>query len=237
VTTTTRSDEVEAYLAGVAALLTDLPADDRQDLLDELSTHLDELSQETDAPLESRLGSPADYAAELRASAGLPPAAAWQSSARLWWARLRPALDRPSVRSVRDFLASLRPVWWVLRAWLLVAGLTLWAERPPRWSPRLIVVPRVINGTTGLCVTVVAIVISVQLARHRLGIGRTARNLSLLVNAAALVALLPTLFSLAAASENAACCVTYQIVEPAPTATPGVTVDTLSPDPTASTNR
>jgi hypothetical protein len=216
VTTTTRSDEVEAYLAGVAAALADLPADDRQDLLDELSTHLDELSHETDEPLESRLGTPADYAAELRASAGLPPAGARRNFALVWAARLRPALDRPRVLSAREFLASLRPAWWVLRAWVLVAALTLWTERPPRWSSRLIVVPRVGNGTTGLCLTVAAIVISVQLARHRLGVGRAAR-VSLLVNAAALVALLPALFSLAAASENTACCVSYQIVEQVPT--------------------
>jgi hypothetical protein len=217
VTTTSRSAEVDAYLAGVAAALADLASDDRQDLLDELGTHLDELSHETDAPLESRLGTPADYAAELRASAGLPPAGARKNVALVWAARLRPALDRPSIRATREFLASLRPAWWVLRAWVLVGTLALWAERPPRWSPRLIVIPRIGNGTTGLVLTVAAIVISVQLARHRLRTGGAVRNVSLLVNATALVALLPTLFSLAAASENTACCVSYQVVEQTPT--------------------
>jgi hypothetical protein len=79
-------------------------------------------------------------------------------------------------------------------------------------------VPRADNGTTGLCLTVVATVISVQLARRRLGTGRAARNASLLVNAAALVALLPTLFSLANARENAALgAISYQTIEQAPT--------------------
>jgi hypothetical protein len=215
VTTTTRRAEVDAYLAGVAAALADLPSDDRQDLLDELGTHLEELSQETDAPLESRLGTPAAYAAELRASAGLPPAGARKNLALVWAARLRPALDRPSVRSGHEFLASLRPVWWVVRAWILVATLAHWTERPS-WSTRLIVVPRIFNGTTGLCLTAVAIVVSVQLGRHRLGVGRAARNVSLLVNTVAVLALLPTLFSLVAASENTGCCISYQTVEQVP---------------------
>jgi hypothetical protein len=220
VTTATRRAEVDAYLAGVAAALADLPSDDRQDLLDELSTHLDELSQETDAPLESRLGTPAAYAAELRASAGLPPVGVRQNFARRWFARIStaliPALDRPGVRSASEFLVSLRAVWWVLRAWVLVAALALLTERQTRWSTRLIVVPRVVNGATGLCLTVAAIVISVQLARHRLGVGRMARNMSLLVNAVAVLALLPTLFSLVAASENTGCCISYQTVEQVP---------------------
>ena len=64
---TSRSREAQAYLDGVGASLADLPVDDRTDLLDELATHLDELATEGDAPLVSRLGSPQDYAAELRA--------------------------------------------------------------------------------------------------------------------------------------------------------------------------
>jgi len=64
---TSPSREAQAYLDGVGASLADLPVDDRTDLLDELATHLDELATEGDAPLVSRLGSPQDYAAELRA--------------------------------------------------------------------------------------------------------------------------------------------------------------------------
>jgi hypothetical protein len=217
VTTTTRRAEVDAYLAGVAAALADLAPDDRQDLLDELSTHLDELSRETDAPLESRLGMPADYAAELRASAGLPPGGANKNIALVCWARLRTALDRPGPRAVREFLVSLRPVWWVARAWVLVATLSLWTEGP-RWLPSLIVVPRIVNGTAGLCLTLVAIVSSIELARHQIGAEHGARNVSLLVNTVALLLLLPTLLSVVRAGENAALgAISYQTIEQAPT--------------------
>ena len=59
----------DAYLRSVAFELGDLPWSQRQDLLTEIRAHLAELPADTD--LEARLGSPEDYAADLRTAAGL----------------------------------------------------------------------------------------------------------------------------------------------------------------------
>lgn len=57
------------YLRSVSFELGDLPWSQRQELLAEIRTHLAELPADTD--LEGRLGTPQDYAADLRAAAGL----------------------------------------------------------------------------------------------------------------------------------------------------------------------
>lgn len=57
------------YLRSVSFELRDLPWGQRQDLLTEIRTHLDELPAGTD--LGARLGTPKEYAADLRAAAGL----------------------------------------------------------------------------------------------------------------------------------------------------------------------
>ncbi|MCW2501931.1 MAG: hypothetical protein JWO79_215, partial [Actinomycetia bacterium] len=74
--------EMERYTERVRAALADLPADERDELTEDLHTHLADVVAETSGPagtstsLESRLGSPEEYAAELRRSAGIPPAEA-----------------------------------------------------------------------------------------------------------------------------------------------------------------
>jgi hypothetical protein len=67
----TTSPAVGAYLASVRAALSDLPAEERDELCEDLEQHLVEVAAESDEPLSARLGSPESYAAELRASAGL----------------------------------------------------------------------------------------------------------------------------------------------------------------------
>jgi hypothetical protein len=57
------------YLRSVSFELGDLPWGKRQELLAEIRTHLDELPAGTD--LRARLGTPKEYAADLRAAAGL----------------------------------------------------------------------------------------------------------------------------------------------------------------------
>ena len=59
----------DEYLRRVDYRLRDLPWATRRDLLAEIRGHLDELPAETD--LEARLGTPEDYAADLRSAAGL----------------------------------------------------------------------------------------------------------------------------------------------------------------------
>ena len=113
------SPEVHAYAAEVRAALADVPAERSAELLDDLEDHLAEVALEGDGTLATKLGPPADYAAELRRSAGLaepavPPAARWHDGVSRRLERLR--TSRP-VTAVADFLPELRPAWWVLRAW------------------------------------------------------------------------------------------------------------------------
>jgi hypothetical protein len=124
---TTVDGEVARYAAAVRAAFADLPAPDRETLLEDIEDHLVEVAAESGGPLEERLGPPETYAAELRAWAGLPaPGAArrrrpWASRLgrrleRLW----RAALAHPAGGAVVEFLPELRPAWWVLRGYLAV---------------------------------------------------------------------------------------------------------------------
>lgn len=111
--------EAEPYVAAVRALLSSLPAEDRDDLVDDLSAHLAELAAEPGPPLAERLGPPSRYAAEFVASAGVdaPVVDASDGSA---WRGVRDALRLPA--SARQRLADLRPAWLVMRPYLIVAG-------------------------------------------------------------------------------------------------------------------
>jgi uncharacterized membrane protein len=69
----------EEYLGGVRAALADLPAPEVAEILDDVRAHLADLTAELGgaadlAALTARLGPPSEYAAELRAAAGYPPA-------------------------------------------------------------------------------------------------------------------------------------------------------------------
>jgi hypothetical protein len=124
-TATTASIEVHDYLAAVSRELADLPADERDDLLEDLDSHLHEVIAEGDGTLEQRLGPPEQYAAELRASAGLSSSdrstasvlhrAVNSLSASAMWRR---TAEHPWTRGALEFLPQLRPAWWIVRAWL-----------------------------------------------------------------------------------------------------------------------
>lgn len=123
--------EIARYASAVRAAFADLPGPDRELLLEDLEDHLQEVAVEAGGPLADRLGRPEAYAAELRASAGLPAPGAlgrrrtgswlretWgaQQAGRLWQA----ASTHPAGRAVLEFLPELRPAWWVLRGYLAV---------------------------------------------------------------------------------------------------------------------
>ncbi|HEU4423286.1 MAG TPA: hypothetical protein VFR67_12200 [Pilimelia sp.] len=124
----TEQSEITRYVDGVRAALADLPAPVREELLEDLADHLAEVAAEADGTLEERLGPPAAYAAELRATAGVTGSG---RSPRFQWdaARLRAsrAARSADVRLGRtlgyerasDFGRLLRPGWWVLRGYLL----------------------------------------------------------------------------------------------------------------------
>ena len=74
----TLTGAVALYLAQVRAQLNDLPPGELEDVLQDVSGHLTEVAAEfgaepTLADLQQRLGTPAQYADELRTAAGYPP--------------------------------------------------------------------------------------------------------------------------------------------------------------------
>ncbi len=118
-------ERITAFAAAVRAELADLSSDEADDLTDGLEADLAE--QAADSGEEFALPEPAAYAAELRAAAGLPErtaAAAARPQLRERWAAWR-SRTAAAVRSSRggawvlDTLLALRPVWWVLRGWVI----------------------------------------------------------------------------------------------------------------------
>ena len=155
------SSEVTAYAAQVRAALADLPQQQRLELLEDLEDHLAEVVADAGPPLEARLGSPAEYARDLRIAA-LAPATA--STGRLQGALdgvradARRVWELDAAREVRAFVSELRPAWWVLRAWLLVAAAGLLLGGGPLLLPLGLVL--------GLPLLVAVVVLSVRLGRR-----------------------------------------------------------------------
>ena len=77
------ADGVAAYVREVRAELVDLPAEDVDDITGGMEADLSELAAESGGDLVGRLGSPSQYAAELRSAAGLPEPAAG-AGCRVW---------------------------------------------------------------------------------------------------------------------------------------------------------
>lgn len=117
--------EAHTYAAAVRLALADLAAAQRDDLLEDLDDHLGEVAAEGEGPLVERLGSPSTYAAELRASLGLPPAGSATNRpgrlqrARAGLTRLQDKWGTSAVgREARVIAPTLRPAWWLLRGWI-----------------------------------------------------------------------------------------------------------------------
>jgi hypothetical protein len=154
-------DHVSAYAAAVRAHLADLSPEQVDDLTDGLEADLAEALEDREGPvvtgeipvgrsigtprgpddagastvidLTRRFGPAAEYAAELRAAAGLEavgPAreprvplrtrvlAPARDLIATWRAALAPFLATPPGQALTGFLGSLRPLWWVLRGWV-----------------------------------------------------------------------------------------------------------------------
>jgi hypothetical protein len=208
-TVTTASIEVRDYLATVSRELADLPADERDDLLEDLDSHLHEVIAEGEGTLEQRLGPPEQYAAELRASAGLSSAdrstanvlhrAINSLSGSAMWRR---AAEHPWTRATLEFLPQLRPAWWIVRAWLAV-GIIAGVYRARGFNGSSITDVYRNSGLwpggyrhpyIGIIVLVIAIPISIQLGRRSLR--GSARWLVIAGNVFAMVMLWPALAAL-----------------------------------------
>lgn len=124
--TTPVHDDIRAFAAAVRRHLDDLPVDDVDDLLDGLEADLSD--QAAEAGDTFTLPDAATYAAELRAAAGLPERSDTPAGERVPIRRriadLRKSIDtqirrNPAAEWLLEFAASLRPIWWVLRAVVL----------------------------------------------------------------------------------------------------------------------
>ena len=155
--TTAVPPEVSEYLAAVRAALDDLPATERDDLLAEVEPSLLDAASETGGNVSARLGPAEDFAAELRSAAGLqvPPRRTLPES-RLLVAARRLTRD-PRVQELR----RLAPIWWVARAYLLVAAIALAAGTS--WSLRYFFVPHVGTAWLGLLIIASVSVLSIWL--------------------------------------------------------------------------
>ena len=187
--------EAETYLAAVRAELVDLPDEERGELLEDLALHLAELvTDEGEETLRQRLGDPTTYAADLRAAAGLPPAAGGAASdvpgrrdggsARLLTAvleRSRTIWHHRWMAEARAFIPQLRPAWWVVRGYLTVALPALWTVNRSDDVP----VPSVGgNQIIGGIVVLAAIVLSVRLGSATDRLAPPARRLIAAANIA-----------------------------------------------------
>jgi hypothetical protein len=135
---TTAQDDITGYVDAVRAALGDLPAATRDELIEDLPEHLAEVKADGAGSLIDRLGMPEAYAAELRAAAGFvggfpdPPSgpdrlvelrAATLRRLRAADVRVGPLLG---YGRASEFLALLRPAWWLLRGYL-AAMVVAWA--------------------------------------------------------------------------------------------------------------
>ena len=202
-----RGDEVAGYAAEVRAQFADVPAAESAELLEDLEDHLREVAAEGAGTLRQRLGAPAVYARELRQAAGLPEPGEGNGSggaksaagAAMSWTRVLRASVRnmvaeaerrirlnPAGVAVLDFLPSLRPAWWVLRAWVAVRVLQVMTTDVDTWQG-FSLIPRVGYSTLiGTMCLVAAIPASVYVGRRNYE-GGWPRRLMLVGQGAAVV--------------------------------------------------
>lgn len=120
--TTALPAQITAFAAAVRAALGDLPADEVDELTDGLEADLAEAYAED---LARELPDPVSYAAELRGAAGLPTPAPSRGRVASITAQVgelgadvrRSLRANPAMAAALDFLATLRPAWWIVRAW------------------------------------------------------------------------------------------------------------------------
>jgi hypothetical protein len=164
-TSTLASPAVAAFASAVRTALSDLAPDEIDELTDGLEADLTDRLADGHA---ADLGDARAYAEELRAAAGLPhrPSARAGFAAELAELRHAPAVvatafrefgaTHPSLRQVRDFVVTLRPLWWIFRAAVVTTLIGNVAN--PGWSP--------VNGFTVL-IGIAALVVSVQFGRGK----------------------------------------------------------------------
>lgn len=165
--------EITDFVERVRARLADLSDEDREELVGGLEADIAELV--ADGGTVAELGDPRAYADELRAAAGLEN---HRGSSEVAGAPRRPLGERiaaalddvrrdlgeltrgPRLQGAAAFLLSLRPVWWVLRAWVAVQLVAL-----AFWGGHAGAVPMLGGPLVGSILWLVAVVVSVQIGR------------------------------------------------------------------------
>ncbi len=190
----TNAERAQVFTAQVRENLSDLPTDELDDLLDGLGADLEERIAD-----DGDLGDPLQYADELRQAAGLPPRGALpkpqpkrslaeslestRSGISEWFAAT------PARSGFRDFMLSLRPLWWVTRAIVLV------------WIGLIVIGHPVANGVPlsfpALVLYVAATVVSVQWGRGKWLPRNWLRHLRTAASIAAVLLVLPVAATLA----------------------------------------
>ncbi|TYL49744.1 hypothetical protein FXB39_12285 [Nocardioides sp. BGMRC 2183] len=160
--------DVTAFVEEVRRRLADLDEETREELVGGLEADLaDQVADGTP------LGDPAAYAAELREAAGFParhrptlPRVELSAAGLLDHPRERffEIVARPRIRPVWEILASLRPVWWVARAWVAATAVDVALGE---WE-QITLVPSLIVPGAGPALLAAAIVVSTLIGLGRL---------------------------------------------------------------------
>ncbi|MBD0328617.1 MAG: hypothetical protein ICV64_00715 [Thermoleophilia bacterium] len=191
--------DVEAYLAAVREELADVPAAERDDLLAEVEASLAEAAEESGRPLAATLGSPHDFAAELRNAAGLHATPATARAPSELGRRVRLVAGRiaghPRVAALRRLASELAPIWWVARAYLAVGLVAVAVDAG--WSARYAVVPRLGSAEFGLAAIAAAVVVSVWLGTRARRRGSRVPRVALGANLALAAAAIPVALAVA----------------------------------------
>jgi hypothetical protein len=193
-----QADDAARYAAAVRAALAPLPDAERESLLEDLESHLEEVASESGLPLRERLGEPQEYADELRSAYGPASVQANPKPPRLFRDRsvalIQGVWGTRTYREMRALLPELRAGWWVLRAYLAVLVLAFIFRDGGNLRP--IPNPFTRHGLVQIVATAIAIVISVRLGRQGMPAGRIWRGGAVAVNVAIAVLALPVLVSM-----------------------------------------
>jgi len=181
-TSNDQAGDVATYAASVRAALSDLPSDQAEVLLEDLEDHLREIAADAGGPLAERLGSPEQYAQELRAAYGAAQAGSRRPEPAFGDVRRVVTWVAKSAwyRELRAFLPQLRPAWWVLRGYL--AALILTAAFSPGYNLGPIPDPTTKRGLAEILAAGVAIWLSVRIGRRSHNLPQGARFLAASAN-------------------------------------------------------
>jgi hypothetical protein len=177
------ANDVASYAAEVRVALAHLPDAEREVLLEDLESHLEEVASESGLPLQERLGKAVDYAAELRSAYGAPDHVGTKER--------RPFRDRAQAvisaligtnayRDVAAMLPELRPGWWVLRAYLAVLFLAFVVRHEHNLHP--VPNPFTSFGLLEILAMAAAIAVSVRIGRRGTPSGAVWRGVALAAN-------------------------------------------------------